>query len=162
MDGNSLLTIFKKYRFLILLLLALTILSGCGNNFTPVDSSSTGFFTHYFVYPMSILIEKTALLFLEIYGVEIMIINISIIFILMPFYIKQSKNSEESQGKMAVMKPEMNEIQEKYKGKNNREDQFEMQKELNDLYQKHNFNPVKMATGCLPMILQMPILIGFY
>lgn len=63
---------------------------------------------------------------------------------------------------MAVMKPEMNEIQEKYKGKNNREDQLEKQKELNDLYQKHNFNPVKMATGCLPMILQMPILIGFY
>src|SRR5699024_10211603 len=63
---------------------------------------------------------------------------------------------------MAVMKPEMNEIQEKYKGKNNREEQFEMQKELNDLYQKHNFNPVKMATGCLPMILQMHILIGFY
>lgn len=162
MDGNSLLTIFKKYRFLILLLLALTILSGCGNNFTPVDSSSTGFFTHYFVYPMSILIEKTALLFQGNYGVAIVIITISIRFILMPFFIKQSKNSEESQGKMAVMKPEMNEIQEKYKGKNNREDQFEMQKELNDLYQKHNFNPVKMATGCLPMILQMPILIGFY
>src|SRR5699024_12733723 len=40
--------------------------------------------------------------------------------------------------------------------------QLEMQKELNDLYQKHNFNPVKMVTGCLPMILQMPILIGFY
>src|SRR5699024_2783991 len=35
-------------------------------------------------------------------------------------------------------------------------------KELNDLYQKYNFNPVKMATGCLPMLLQMPILIGFY
>src|SRR5699024_8095767 len=162
MDGNSLLTIFKKYRFLILLFLALTILSGCGNNFTPVDSSSTGFFTHYFVYPMSILIEKTALLFQGNYGVAIVIITIGIRLILMPFFIKQSKNSEESQGKMAVMKPEMNDIQEKYKGKKNREDQYEVKKELNDLYQKYNFNPVKMATGCLPMLLQMPILIGFY
>src|SRR5699024_11734087 len=82
--------------------------------------------------------------------------------VLMPFIIKQLKNSEEPQEKMTVMKPEMKEIQEKYKGKNNREDQLEMQKELNDLYQKHNFNPVKMVTVCLPMILQMPILIGFY
>src|SRR5699024_12143644 len=107
MDGNSLLTIFKKYRFLILLLLALTILSGCGNNFTPVDSSSTGFFTHYFVYPMSILIEKTALLFQRNYGVAIVIITISIRFILMLFFIKQSINNEESQNNMTVMKTEM-------------------------------------------------------
>src|SRR5699024_12103028 len=89
-------------------------------------------------------------------------ITISIRLLMKPLFKKKSKNSEESQGKMAVMKHEMNEIQEKYKGKNNREDQLEMQKELNDLYQKHNFNPVKMVTGCLPMILQMPILIGFY
>src|SRR5699024_2343237 len=111
---------------------------------------------------MSILIEKTDLCIQGNYGVAIVIITINIRLELMPFFIKQSKNSEESQGKMAVMKPEMKEIQEKYKGKNNREDQLEMQKELNDLYQKHNFNPVKMVTGCLPMILQMPILIGFY
>lgn len=91
MDGNSLLTIFKKYRFLILFFLSLTVLSGCGNNFTPVDSSSTGFFTHYFVYPMSILIEKAALLFQGNYGVAIIIITISIRLVLMPFFIKQSK-----------------------------------------------------------------------
>src|SRR5690606_27518912 len=37
-----------------------------------------------------------------------------------------------------------------------------MQRELSELYKKHDFNPVKMATGCLPMIIQMPFLIGFY
>src|SRR5699024_7076566 len=110
--------------------LALTVLSGLGDNFTTVGSSSTGVFTHNFVYPMSILIENTSLLFQGNYGVAIVSITISIRLVLMPFFIKQSKNSEESQGKMAVMKPEMNEIQEKYKGKNNREDQLEMQKEL--------------------------------
>ena len=162
MERNSLLTIFKKYRFLILLLLSLLILGGCEDNFTPVDSSSTGFFSHYFVYPMSLLIKKVALLLQGNYGVAIIVITIGIRFALMPFFIKQSKNSQESQGKMAIIKPEMTAIQEKYKGKNSREDQLKMQNELNALYKKHDFNPVKLATGCLPMILQMPILIGFY
>src|SRR5690625_2814674 len=37
-----------------------------------------------------------------------------------------------------------------------------MQKELSELYQEHNYNPIQMATGCLPLFLQMPFLIGFY
>src|SRR5699024_6145283 len=162
MEENSLLTIFKKYRFLILLFLTMIILSGCGNDITPVDSSSTGFFSHYFVYPMSLLIKKVALLLKGNYGLAIIAITIGIRFVLMPFFIKQSKNSQESKGKMALIKPEITAIQDKYKGKNSREDQLKMQQELNALYKKHDFHPVKMAAGCLPLILQMPILIGFY
>lgn len=37
-----------------------------------------------------------------------------------------------------------------------------MQRELSVVYKKHDFNPVKMAVGCLPLIIQMPILLGFY
>lgn len=162
MEGNSLLTFFRKYRFLILLILALFVLGGCGSNFTPIDSSSTGFFAHYFVYPFSLLIKKVALLFQGNYGIAIIIITISIRFVLMPFFIRQSKNTKDSQGKMTVIKPEVDRIQEKYKGKKSKEDQLRMQRELNELYKKHDFNPVKMATGCLPLIIQMPVLIGFY
>lgn len=162
MEGNSLLTFFRKYRFLILLILALFMLGGCGSNLTPIDSSSTGFFAHYFVYPFSLLIKKVALLFQGNYGIAIIIITISIRFVLMPFFIRQSKNTKDSQGKMTVIKPEVDRIQEKYKGKKSKEDQLRMQRELNELYKKHDFNPVKMATGCLPLIIQMPVLIGFY
>src|SRR5699024_1544543 len=35
-------------------------------------------------------------------------------------------------------------------------------KEMMELYQKHNFNPGQMLLGCLPLLLQMPVLIGFY
>lgn len=76
--------------------------------------------------------------------------------------IKQQKQSKLSQEKMKVIKPEMDEIQKKYKDKRDMDDQLAMQRELNELYQKHNFNPVKMMSGCLPMIIQMPFLIGFY
>lgn len=162
MEGKSLLTKFHKYRFLILLFLSLLILGGCGTNLSPIDSSATGFFAQYFVYPMSLLIKKVAFLFQGNYGIAIIIITIGIRLVLTPFFIKQSKNSQESQGKMARIRPEMDAIQEKYKGKKSPEDQLKMQNELTNLYKKHDFNPIKMATGCLPMILQMPILIGFY
>jgi YidC/Oxa1 family membrane protein insertase len=63
---------------------------------------------------------------------------------------------------MKVIKPEMDEIQKRYKNKRDMDDQLSMQRELSELYQKHDFNPVKMVSGCLPMIIQMPFLIGFY
>lgn len=45
MEQNSLLTFFRKYSFLIFLLSFLLILSGCSNNFTPVDSIHRVLFT---------------------------------------------------------------------------------------------------------------------
>src|SRR5699024_6870447 len=162
MQSSSLLTVFKKYRVFIVVLLALFVLGGCGNQFTPVDSSSEGFFSHFLVYPMSLLIKNVAALLQGNYGIAIIVITISIRFILMPFFIKQSKNSQESKGKMAEIKPEMDAIQEKYKGKKSSEDQLQKQTELNELYQRHDFNPAKLAAGCLPLLLQMPVLIGFF
>lgn len=162
MERNILLTSIHKYRLVILALLSLLVLGGCGNNFTPIDSSTVGFFDHYFVYPFSLLIKKVAFWLEGNYGAAIILITISIRFLLMPLFIRQSKNSKASQEKMAMIKPEMEEIQKKYKGKKSTEDQLSMQRELGELYRKHDFNPVAIATGCLPMIIQMPILIGFY
>lgn len=76
--------------------------------------------------------------------------------------IKQQKQSKVSQEVMKIIKPELNSIQEKYKGKQGMEDQLSMQKEISELYQKHDFQPAKMVLGCLPLIIQMPVLIGFY
>lgn len=162
MGKYGLLTAFKKYPVLILFLLLTFTLAGCGSTTAPIDGSSTGFFDHYFVYPFSLLIKKVAFLFQGNYGIAIILITIIIRFVLMPFFIRQAKNSKDSQEKMAVIKPEMDQIQKKYNGKNSTKDQINMQKELGELYKKHDFNPVKMAIGCLPLIIQMPVLIGFY
>src|SRR5699024_9515530 len=108
------------------------------------------------------LIKKTASLLSGHYGFAIIVITIGIRLLLLPFFIKQTKASKESQEKMTIIKPELDDIQKKYKGKTDREDQMNMQRELSELYKKHNFNPMKMAAGCLPMILQMPILIGYF
>ncbi len=56
--------------------------------------------------------------------------------------------------KMQALQPKIEELKEKYE-----DDQEKMQQETMNLYQKHKVNP---AMGCLPMLVQMPILIGLY
>src|SRR5699024_7965522 len=162
MPSSSLLTVFKKYRVFILVGLTLFVLGGCGTEFTPVDSSSEGFFSHYLVYPMSLLIKEVASLLQGNYVIAITVSTISNRVDLARLCNKQSKNRKESQGKMALIKPEMDAIKEKYKSNKSSADQLHMQKELEELYQLHNFSPVTLAAGCMPLLLQMPILIGFY
>lgn len=161
MEKNNILTTFWKYRFLILITGALFVLAGCGD-FTPIDESSTGFFNKYIVYPLSLLIKAIAGVLQGSYGLSIIVITLGIRLVILPFMVKQQKQSQDMQEKMAVIKPEMDEIQKKYKDKRNMEDQMSMQQEMQELYAQHNFNPVSMVTGCLPLLLQMPVLIGFY
>jgi len=63
-------------------------------------------------------------------------------------------------GKMEKLKPEMDEIQKRSKAAKTPEEKKEIQQETMLLYQKHNVNPLNI--GCLPMLIQMPILMGLY
>lgn len=161
METNSIFTALRKYRFIALILVSLLFLVGCGD-FSPIDDSSTGFFNEFFIYPFSLLIKLIAGFFQGSYGWSIIVITIAIRLIIFPFIAKQQKQSQDTQEIMKVMKPEMDAIQEKYKDKKSTEDQLHMQQELSELYKRHDFNPVKMAAGCLPVFIQMPFLIAFY
>lgn len=70
--------------------------------------------------------------------------------LMLPMAFSQQKNSV----KMQKMKPEMDEIRKKY-ANNQQKQQEEMQK----LYDRHGY---KMTAGCLPMLIQFPIIIGLY
>ena len=85
------------------------------------------------------------------YGIIILILTIIIKVVLMPFTYK----SYLSQAKMKVLKPEVEEIQTKYKGG----DQMKQQQETMALYKKAGVNPLG---GCIPMLFQMPILIAMF
>lgn len=161
MPNNRIPTTFRKIFFFILLLSSLLFLSGCGD-FSPIDENSTGFFNRTIVYPLSLFIKILAQVFNGSYGLSIIVITLVIRLIIMPFMIKQQKQSQEMQEKMAMMKPEIDAIQEKYKGKQKMDDQLAMQRELSELYKEHDFKPGQMVTGCLPILLQMPVLIGFF
>lgn len=159
MGQTSILTILRKYRFIVLII-GVVLLTGCGGDFSAIDESTTGFFYEYIVYPFSLLIKWIADHLSGSYGLSIIVITIALRLVILPFIVKQQKQSKITQEIMKIIKPEMDAIQEKYKDKQDKDKQLNMQGEITKLYEKYNFNPVKMVTGCLPMIIQMPFLIG--
>ena len=85
------------------------------------------------------------------YGLIILILTLIIKLALSPLTYK----SYLSQAKMKVLKPEIDKITEKHKEK----DPMKAQKETMSLYRKAGVNPMG---GCLPMLVQFPILIAMF
>ncbi|RDW19729.1 membrane protein insertase YidC [Oceanobacillus chungangensis] len=162
MEKTSVFTFFKKYKIGFLLLL-IVFLAGCqGAVNEPIDANTTGWFDHYFVYTFSRLIKGIAGVFNDNYGLSIIIITLIIRLALMPFLLKQTKSSMQMREKMSVIKPEMDALKQKYENKKDTASQTKMQQEMMQIYQKHNMNLLASLTGCLPMLIQFPILIAFY
>jgi len=88
--------------------------------------------------------------FVRNYGVAIMLLTLVVRVALHPL----SRKSQKSMGHMQKLGPRMKELQAKYK-----EDKKKLQEETMKLYREHGVNPM---SGCLPLILQLPILIGLY
>ncbi len=86
------------------------------------------------------------------YGVIILLLTIFIKIILFPFTYK----SYMSQAKMRVLAPEIKEINDKYPGKENA---MVRQQKTMALYSKAGASPF---SGCLPMLLQLPILVAMF
>jgi YidC/Oxa1 family membrane protein insertase len=84
------------------------------------------------------------------YSISIILSTIIFKFIVMPLTLKQTRSMK----KMQEMGPQIKELQEKY-GK----DPQTMQRKQMELYKEANYNP---ASGCLPLLIQMPILISFF
>lgn len=148
---------FRKIKLPIIFASILFILSGCSQQ---PGQNNTGFFHQYIVEPFSYLIHFFAELSNGSYGIAIILITLLIRIILSPFMIRQYKNQQIMKGKMEIIKPEMDAIQKRIKEEKDPVKQREIQQEMIKLYQKHNFNPLNM--GCLPLIIQMPILMGLY
>jgi YidC/Oxa1 family membrane protein insertase len=141
---------------LVLVALTTILLSAC----SAADGKGDGFFHTYFVEPFIVSIHFIAELFNGNYGLSIILVTLIIRLILMPFMLKQYKNQMDMKQKMDVMKPDMEDIQKRLKEEKDPKKKQELQQELMGLYQKHGVNPLNM--GCLPILIQMPILTGFY
>lgn len=142
---------------LILLVLTTVLLSACS---AQPGSNHSGFFYQYFVNPFAISIHAVAKVFNGSYGLSIIMITLLIRLALMPLMLRQYKNQMAMKEKMDVLKPEMDAIQKKMKAEKDSKKKQELQQEMMGLYQKHGVNPLNM--GCLPILIQMPILTGFY
>lgn len=145
----------KKLYTMIFVLLLPVLLTGCQSL-----TSEGSFFQSTFVNPFTWLIHLFAGITGGSYGLAIILITLMIRLVLMPLMLKQFKNQQNMKEKMEVLKPEMSEIQKKIKNTKDPAEQRKLQQEMMGLYQKHGVNP--LSVGCLPMLIQMPILMGLY
>src|SRR5690625_830762 len=120
----------------------------------PITAESTGIWNKYLVYPTSLLITYFAELFNSNYGLAIIVVTIMVRLVLLPLNVKQLKSSKAMQD----IQPELKKIQAKYSSKDANTQQ-KLQQESMELFQKHGVNPL---AGCLPIIVQMPILVAIY
>ena len=89
------------------------------------------------------------------YLIGICIFAIIVEILMLPLTIKQQKNSI----KQATLRPKEMAIRNRYKGRNDQATQQKVAQEIQDLYQRENFNPMG---GCLPMLIQLPIIMLLY
>ncbi len=119
---------------------------------TSVIAKILGFFINIFFYLIYdvIGVEYCSL------GLAIILLTIFARLLMSPIAYKQQK----SMYKMQLLQPELQKIQEKYKdAKNDPEAQRKMSMETQKLYSENNVNPF---SGCLPLIIQLPIFYGLY
>ncbi len=88
--------------------------------------------------------------FIQNYGLSIIVFTILVKLLMLPMAVKQQK----SQAKMAVVQPQMMELQKRYAN-----NQQKLQEELAALYAREGYNP---TSGCLTLFIQFPIIMGLY
>ena len=114
----------------------------------PLGGWMVAWFSRLVIIPSFDLLGR----FISNYGIVILIMTILIKLLISPLTIKSYKSSAV----MQVLKPEMDKINAKYP---NEKDAMKKQQATMDLYQKAGVSP---AGGCLPMLLQMPILFAMF
>ena len=118
------------------------------NKLVPLGWGIFGWINRFIVIPVFSFLSS----FISNYGIIILLLTIFIKLILFPFTYK----SYRSQARMRVLAPEIKEINEQYPGKENA---MRRQQETMKLYSRAGASPF---SGCLPMLLQMPVLIAMF
>ena len=110
----------------------------------PLGGSVIGVFTKYVIIPLFDWLSR----FISNFGIIILLMTVFIKIVVLPFAYK----SYSSSAKMQALKPELDKLNAKYP---KQEDAMKKQQATMDLYRKAGISPMG---GCLPMLLQMPIL----
>jgi len=138
--------ILKAIAIAALVVFALFTLAACGGGGEGGNSKNLW---DMFVQLMASAVEA---LFNVVgdWGVAILIFTVIFRAILTPLMVKQTRSTYM----MSKLQPRMNEIKERFAG-----DQKRQQEEMQKLYAEVKYNPL---SGCLPMLLQMPIFIALF
>lgn len=96
------------------------------------------------------------------YGLAIILATLALRLALFPLNQYSMKSMRTMQVQMARIQPKVNAIKAKYKKLKDAQARGKMNEEIMALYKKEGVNPMGGMSGCLPMLIQLPILIGFY
>ena len=91
------------------------------------------------------------------YGVAIIIVTILIRLLLAPLQQFQLVTQRRSMAEQRKLAPEVAELRKKYK-----KDPQKLNAEMMKLYQEHGVNPLSSLVGCLPLVVQIPVLTALY
>ena len=114
----------------------------------PLGGWLVGWISRFVIIPCFNFLGK----FISNYGLIILLMTILIRIVISPLTIKSYKSS----AKMQVLKPEIDQLNKKYP---NEKDAMKKQQAMMELYRKAGISPMG---GCLPMLLQMPILFAMF
>ena len=121
------------------------------------NSNPYGGWLQGFVQPFATMVMKALLWMHETlklnYGWVLVIFGVAVRLLLWPFNQRAMRTSM----KMQVLQPELQAVQEKYKAEPQR-----MQQEVMRVYKEHNMSPFSALSGCLPMLLPMPVFITLF
>lgn len=130
----------------------LTSLSQC-ENFSITDGGYEGLWTSIFVKPLAWGIIKIGKI-VKNYGLALIIATLLIRLIVMPLTKKTAVQSEN----MKEAKPALDRLEQKYKGKEDKEAQMQKAQEMMAIYKKYNISP---ASGCILAFIQLPLFFAF-
>lgn len=88
-------------------------------------------------------------------GLAIILFTIIVYLLMMPLQVKQQRFSKMN----AIMQPELQKIQNKYKNKKDQESMMKQNEEINAVYQKYGVSP---TGSCVQLLIQMPVLLALY
>jgi YidC/Oxa1 family membrane protein insertase len=91
------------------------------------------------------------------FGLAIVVVTLCLRMALFPVFGWQVRTSRRLQAEQRLVAPELAELRKKYK-----KEPQKLNEEMMKLYREHGISPFSNLTGCLPLLVQMPILYGLY
>lgn len=157
----------KKYIKIMLLILVVLVLAGCGRNLDSDgkliasrainESTAWSFDNGIFDFILVIPIAKAIIYLSKITGNVawgVVLVTILINIIILPLMIKSTVSSQ----KMQMIQPELEKIQNKYRGRNDQNSQMRQSAEMQELYKK---NGISMAAS-FTSLLTLPIMLAMW
>ena len=122
------------------------------------------FFYYAFQIPIQWLLEHLHSIFshgpgaaVGAFGLAVIVTTLVIRTLLFPLFTWQLKTSRRIQAEQRKIAPQMTELRKKYK-----KDPQKLNAEMMKLYKEHNINPLSQLSGCLPILVQWPIIAELY